>query len=159
MRERRRKRKGVCCLPNGVDEDVDEEEELVRGDNLTVSDHLVVGALHEALLQLNSVLDVEVLVNELRVNELELSVELGDPVLGEQPHQVQAQEHVHLLRLGQFLTEIGIVTFKLGHIALEGGNVHGADAPEGPILEELPCSNKRKEKKRRKKKGKKKDKN
>jgi len=39
---------------------------------------------------------------------------------------------------GGRIPEVGIVALELGHIALKGRNVHGTDAPEGAILEELP---------------------
>jgi len=35
--------------------------------------------------------------------------------------------------------EVSIVALQLGDVALKGGNILDPDAPEGTILEELPC--------------------
>ena len=65
------------------------------------SSHLVVAALHEVLLQGHGVLDVDVVVDGVRRQQLQLSVELAHPVLSEQRQQVQPQQLQLVSRLGQ----------------------------------------------------------
>ena len=74
----------------------------------------------DARLELRGVLDVHVRRLQLRRDQLQLRVELGDPILREQPQQVEAEDRVLALRLGEHGGEVGVVDFELR----EDGRTH-----------------------------------
>ena len=57
-----------------------------------IAPHLVIAPLHDELLQPDGTPDVGVVLEHLPGQQLQLGVELGDLVLGEQAQQVQAKQ-------------------------------------------------------------------
>lgn len=83
-------------------------------------------------------LQVGVLEDLLRRQQLHLGVEVGHPVLGQQEQKVQTQELV--LQRG-FRQEgvVVVVGLQLGHVTLERGQVALCHAPLDPDLEDVAC--------------------
>lgn len=67
---------------------------------------LVVTSLHEVLLEGQRVAHVHVLLDALRRQQLQLRVELGYAVQGQQEQQVEAQQLVSVGRLGELVPRI-----------------------------------------------------
>ena len=82
-------------------------------------------------------LDVRVRLLERHRDLLELGVELGDPVLREQPQQVEPKDRILSLRLRQVRGAVGVVDLELRHVPLERRDVHRLDREQRAILEDL----------------------
>ena len=89
------------------------------------------------LLELCWVLDVDIRMLYVCGDELELRVELGDAILREQPQQVEAEDGVLALRLGQRGRAVGVVDLELRHVPLEGGDLHRLHREQRAVLEDL----------------------
>ncbi len=87
----------VHVLEPKVHEVLDEEGVAGGGEVLGGAEDLVVGALHDVLLELDGVLDVDVVVLVER-DQLQLRVELGYPVERQQAQQIEAQDLVLVRR-------------------------------------------------------------
>ncbi len=88
-------------LPDCAEENVHEEVVGGRGHVALGQKHLVVAALHEVLLERDRMADVDVGLDDLRAEELDLGVELGEAIAREQTQQVEAEQLVLVRRFWQ----------------------------------------------------------
>lgn len=68
---------------------------------------------------------------------LQLRVELGDPVLRQQPQQVEPEDRELPLRLRQMRRAIRVVDLQLRHVPLERRDVHRLDREQRAVLQDL----------------------
>ena len=87
-------------IPDGDEQDVNEE--LVRLSRNVVSgvDDLVVFALHDELLKLDRILDIRVGQQDIRRQQLQLGMEVTKAILRKQTKQIETEELVHPRRFG-----------------------------------------------------------
>ena len=70
---------------------------------------------------------------------LQLRVELGDPVLRQQPQQVEPEDRELPLRLRQMRRAIRVVDLQLRHVPFERRDVHRLDREQRAVLQDLTC--------------------
>merc|ERR1711959_223641 len=68
---------------------------------------------------------------------LELGVELGDPILDQEPQEVEATNEELLLRLLHQVLRVRVVRVQLKEVSLEGGLVAGLNREEDGLLKAL----------------------
>lgn len=94
---------GADLVAHRLQQDVGEEIVRFRRGVALGREDLVVAALHQVLLQGQRMPDVLVLLDDVRRQQLQLGVELGHAVLGQQEEQVQPEQLVLVLGFADFV--------------------------------------------------------
>mmetsp|Transcript_19935 Transcript_19935/g.56345 ORF Transcript_19935/g.56345 Transcript_19935/m.56345 type:complete len:280 (+) Transcript_19935:194-1033(+) len=120
-----------------VHELVHEVRVVGRRHRVAPRQHAVEGPLHQHLLQRNHKRHVRVGAL-LHRQQLQLAVELAQPVLHQQVQQAQARHNEAQVAVRQRLPKIGVVHRHLRHVALEALRVPVAEAQKHRVLQHRP---------------------